>query len=54
VVGLVNELDQEKAAGKAGQLAIRLVNIDAVILDRITHHCRSSRQETTPTASNRG
>ena len=35
VVGLVNELEQEKAAGKAGQLAIRLVNIDAVILDEL-------------------
>lgn len=29
VVGLVNELEQEKAAGKAGQFAIRLVNVDA-------------------------
>ncbi len=35
MVGLVNELEQEKAAGKAGQLAIRLVNIDAVILDEL-------------------
>ncbi|WP_367273607.1 ATP-binding protein [Aeromonas hydrophila] len=24
------------------------------MLDRITHHSRSSRKETTPTASNRG
>lgn len=35
VVGLVNELEQEKAADKAGQLAIRLVNVDAVILGKL-------------------
>lgn len=35
VVGLVNQLEQEKAAGKAGQLATRLVNVDAVILDEL-------------------
>ncbi len=37
VVGLVNELEQEKAAGKAGQLANRLVNVDAVILDEMAY-----------------
>ncbi len=35
VVDLVNQLEQEKAAGKAGQLATRLVNVDAVILDEL-------------------
>ena len=35
VVDLVNQLEQEKAAGKAGQLANRLVNVDAVILDEL-------------------
>lgn len=32
---LVNQLEQEKASGKAGQLANRLVNVDAVILDEL-------------------
>ena len=35
VVGLVNELEQEKAAGKAGLLNIRWVNVDAVILGKL-------------------
>lgn len=35
VVDLVNQLEQEKAAGKAGQLATRLVNVDAVTLDEL-------------------
>lgn len=36
VVDLVNQLEQEKAAGKAGQLANRLVNVDdAVVLDEL-------------------
>ncbi len=35
VVDLVNLLEQEKAAGKAGQLANRLLNVDAVILDEL-------------------
>ncbi|MGE6233852.1 ATP-binding protein [Aeromonas media] len=35
VVGLVSALEQEKAAGKAEQLAIRWVNIDVVILDEL-------------------
>ncbi|UXB11874.1 ATP-binding protein [Aeromonas dhakensis] len=37
VVDLVNQLEQEKAAGKAGQLANRLVNVDAVILDELDY-----------------
>ena len=35
VVDLVNQLEQEKAAGKAGQLANQLVNVDAVVLDEL-------------------
>jgi len=35
VVDLVNLLEQEKAVGKAGQIANRLVNVDAVILDEL-------------------
>lgn len=35
VVGLVNQLEQEKASGKAGQLANRLVNVYAVIKDEL-------------------
>ncbi len=35
VVVLVNQLEQEKASGKAGQLANRRVNIDAVVLDEL-------------------
>jgi len=35
VVDLVNLLEQEKAAGRAGQLTNRLVKVDAVILDEL-------------------
>ncbi len=35
VVVLVNQLEQEKASGKAGQLANRRVNIDAAVLDEL-------------------
>lgn len=35
VVDLVNQLEQEKASGKAGQLANRRVNVDAVVLDEL-------------------
>ena len=34
-VELVNALEQEKAAGKAGQIAQRLVHADLVILDEL-------------------
>jgi hypothetical protein len=34
-VELVNNLEQEKAAGKAGQLAYRLLYVDLVILDEL-------------------
>jgi DNA replication protein DnaC len=34
-VELVNALEQEKAAGKAGQLALRLAYVDMVILDEL-------------------
>ena len=32
---LVNALEQEKAQGKAGQIASRLVHVDLVILDEL-------------------
>lgn len=35
VVDLVNQLEQEKAAGKLGQLAGRLQNIDIVVMDEL-------------------
>lgn len=35
VVNLVNKLEQEKLAGKAGSLASRLANIDFVVLDEL-------------------
>jgi DNA replication protein DnaC len=35
VVDLVNQLEQEKAAGKSGQLASRLQNIDIVVMDEL-------------------
>lgn len=35
VVDLVNLLEQEKSAGKAGQLVNRLINVDIVILDEL-------------------
>ena len=35
VVDLANQLEQEKTAGKARQLATLLVNVDAVILDEL-------------------
>lgn len=35
VVDLVNQLEQEKAQGKAGTLARRLIQVDAVILDEL-------------------
>jgi len=35
VVDLVNQLEQEKICGKAGQLANRLQNIDVVVLDEL-------------------
>ena len=54
-VDLVNALEQEKASGKAGRLALSLVRMDLLILDelrslsssqaggalldRLTHHC---------------
>jgi DNA replication protein DnaC len=34
-VDLVNALEQEKAAGKAGQLALSLMRVDLVILDEL-------------------
>jgi DNA replication protein DnaC len=34
-VDLVNALDQEKAANKAGQLAERLLKLDLIILDEL-------------------
>jgi len=34
-VDLVNTLEQEKAAGKAGRLALSLLNVDLVILDEL-------------------
>ena len=34
-VELVNALEQEKAQGKAGQIASRLVHVDLVILDEL-------------------
>lgn len=34
-VELVNALEQEKAAGKAGQIALRLMYVDLVILDEL-------------------
>jgi len=36
-VDLVNALEQEKAANKAGQLAERLIRLDLVILDELGH-----------------
>lgn len=35
IVDLVNQLEQEKMAGKAGQLANRLQNVDVVVLDEL-------------------
>ncbi|GGB87555.1 ATP-binding protein [Marinobacterium zhoushanense] len=35
VVDLVNQLELEKAAGRSGQIANRLLNVDAVILDEL-------------------
>ena len=35
VVDLVNRLEQEKAQGKAGALARKLIQVDAVILDEL-------------------
>jgi DNA replication protein DnaC len=35
VVDLVNQLDAEKRAGRAGQLATRLLNQDAIVLDEL-------------------
>src|SRR3546814_3946917 len=37
-VELVNALEQEKAKGKTGQIANRLVHSDLVILDRSEEH----------------
>ena len=34
-IDLVNALEQEKAAGKAGRLAVNLLNVDLVILDEL-------------------
>ncbi|HDZ8980109.1 TPA: ATP-binding protein [Aeromonas veronii] len=34
---MVSELEQEKVAGNAGLLAIRLVNVDAVILGKLSY-----------------
>lgn len=35
IVDLVNQLEQEKMAGKSGQLANRLQNVDLVVLDEL-------------------
>ena len=35
VVDLVNQLEQEKMSGRAGQLAMRLQNVDVVVLDEL-------------------
>ena len=37
IVDLVNQLEQEKMAGKSGQLANRLQNVDLVVLDELDY-----------------
>ena len=43
-VDLVNALEQEKTANRAGQLADRLLRLDLVILGRARATCRSARR----------
>ena len=42
-VDLVNALEQEKAQGKAGRIALSLLRMDLVILDELWATCRSVR-----------
>jgi DNA replication protein DnaC len=47
-VDLVNLLEQEKAAGKAGKLAFGLMRMDLVILDELGYAARMEVWPSTP------